>query len=243
MSRHASALLETEQYQRFYTLVFDAAIERDPVTATHDYLFENRDSLEASISLLQDELRIVFLRRVTYGKSALTQDEIQAISDALTAPDDAAIEAARELLVDHLALSETSPSNLSGVFQKLFSAMDNPKRAGRKSTAYASRNHVICSAVNRLMKAGLTKIGQGQSACQIVSDEMCKLGFPLSIDGVRKVLDGAKPGSVNPEEVDMVIAKASEGFSQKELQERKDAWDRLEEIGKKEGYIPSSDAS
>ncbi|MCF3592470.1 hypothetical protein LZG00_00465 [Rhodobacteraceae bacterium LMO-12] len=243
ISEFADGLLERQEYLRFFMLEFNASIERDPVTATRDFLFDNKTSLDPNPDLLPDGIRLVYLKRQTYGKSTLTVSEIEAIAEALERPNRKVVSTAKALLLDHLSLSNAPPRSALPLLEKLFTAIENPRSRGRSATYNINRNSVINFAVQRLTSSGLTKTGVNGSACDIVADELCRIGYPISADGVRKIVDALKGHVSEREEVEMVMDVIRQGVSPELAEKQEDAWRVLEGIGKKMGYIPSNDTS
>ncbi len=241
LSDFAYELLENEEYLRFFMLAYHASIDRDPITATRDYLFEHAAALAPNPTLLPDGIRSVFLRRITYGKSLLEPSEIDIILNSLGQPDDKIISAARELVLDHLSLSDSPPRDVLPILERLFTALDKPRRKGRSATYNNGRNYIISTAVRRLVAAGLYKTGVGGSACDIVGAELCRMGHPISADGVRKIVDAFSVEAVSSEEVEMVRHVLRQDTSDKLEAKREESWRFLSELGKKLGYIHSND--
>lgn len=240
-SNYEMNLIKNKQYLRFYMLTFDAGLERDPVQATRDFLENSAYCLEPSDLPIPEPLRVVYLRRDAYGESSLTFEEISVLSEVLGSPTDTIIEISKKLITSHVRLSEKPCPAFSDLLELFFEALEKPKRRGRTSEQYADRNSTISSAVKRLINAGFKKTGGDFPACAVVSDELCRLGHPISADGVRKIVDAHRPPPVNDEMFNMVVTAASEGMSADEIRSRDEAWLFLEELGKKEGYIPSGD--
>lgn len=240
-SSYELELFKRKHYRRFFMLTFDAGLELDPVQATHDFLQNHATSLEPSALPIPEELLLVYLRRDAHGDSPLTPEEIKVLSEVLRNPTDAIIEISKGLITRHVRLSKSASIGFAELLEMFIEALGKPKRRGRTTEQYADRNQIIRLAVERLTKAGLKKFGGDLPACEIVSDELCRVGHPISADGVRKIVDAGGAKAINDEMVDLAIAAALEGMSVEKIRARDDAWLVIEDFGKKEGYIPSSD--
>ncbi len=232
-----------EEYLRYYMLVFDASIEKNPALATRDFLTDKEDDLKPNRVAAPDEIRLIYLRRVTYGKSALTDGEVELISTALERPDENTIRIARELIHDHLSLCRNSDSKIADIVEQMIDAVKGPKLKGRKIEYYKNRNSVIARAVQRLIASGFNKTGEKNSACSTVSDELSRMGYPLSADAVRKVFDTELKNQQSREEIELAGTKMREVWGEDWAEEHRSAMRQIEDLGKKLGYIHSSDAT
>jgi hypothetical protein len=237
-------LARLEDPSRFFMFEFDAGIDRDPITATRDFFSDklNAKGLEPRKNMLPEGVvRTISQRIHAYGERQLTEDELADISEALNCADKVTLKTAKNLVRMHIKQTQEMSPRLVRLLEVLLDHPFSMKRRGRVRAHNENRNFVIHKAVKRLTAAGLSKIGTELSACEIVSGELCRLGYPLTADAVRKIVDSYLPSRSHEEELTLTRAEMMKGVSEETLETVRQWRREMYELGKKMGYIPSSE--